>query len=247
MSDKYVYTDPQDLDYDKRYVLAGDENCPYTTQFGAKAFYEVLYVKDEKAAGEIQAYVMADEATAQAVCQQMAGFGYDASCQADVVLVTNSGEYVQGNIELYAQYGIIPEATPEAYASTNYMTMGGMTEVRTGLPVEPEPTPEPEPVYGLYGTTAKDTFGVAMSDKYVYTDPEDQDYDKRYVLAGDENCPYTTQFGAKAFYEVLYVKDGKAVGEIQAYVMVDEATAQAVCQQMAGFGYDASARRMWCW
>ena len=52
-----------------------------------------------------------------------------------------------------------------------------------GLPVEPEPTPEPEPVYGLYGTTAKDTFGVAMSDKYVYTDPEDLDYDKRYVLA----------------------------------------------------------------
>ena len=31
-------------------------------------------------------------------------------------------------------------------------------------------------------------FSIAMTDNYTFTDPEDLDFDQRYVLVGDESC-----------------------------------------------------------
>ena len=87
--------------------------------------------------GEYQCYVMPDETSAAALVEKLGEF-YDTSLsQGNVVVVSNSGEYVQQTIDLYVQYGMISEATVEAYYNAMYVSYG-MTLTEDTVPAAGE-------------------------------------------------------------------------------------------------------------
>ena len=134
LGDSYVFTDPEGLDYDARYVLYGDSSNPFAVQNGAEEFYVILYAKESAPLGEYQCYVMGDNASAAALAEKLSGF-YDISLSKDnVVVVFNSGEYVQQTMDLYVQLGMMSEATIEAYYNAMYMPYG-MTLTEDTIPV----------------------------------------------------------------------------------------------------------------
>ena len=79
--------------------------------------------------------------------------------------------------------------------------------------------------------TMDEPFSLKISDSYTFTDPEGLDFDARYVLYGGSNSSAVTivnQQGCHVaeMYEILYVKDGRAVAEYRCYRGADEASAQ---------------------
>lgn len=133
LSDSYTYDElkvlPSDFEYDVRYVLYGHETCGYAAQYNATGFYEILYCKDGKALNEIKIYVMADSEAAGALAQQLvAGGMYEVAMpNTNVVIVID--EKVQSMIDEYVEYGVLSEATPEAYLYKMFIEMGGMEEI----------------------------------------------------------------------------------------------------------------------
>ena len=219
LGDSYVFTDPDGMDYDARYVLYGDSSNPFASQNGAEEYYVILYAKDSAPLGEYQCYVMPDETSAAALVEKLGEF-YDTSLsQGNVVVVANSGEYVQQTIDLYVQYGMIPEATVEAYYNAMYVSCGMTLTKDTVYP--------------------EDLEGIQLGDSYVFADPEGMDYDARYVLYGDSSNPFASQNGAEEYYVILYAKDSAPLGEYQCYVMPDETSAAALVEKLGEF-YDTS-------
>lgn len=119
------------------------------------------------------------------------------------------------------------ESTAETKAETEAVT--GQAE---------ETTPEAE-------SSAAEFPDIVMTDTYTFTDPEELDFDTRYVYMGDSTSKILTDmlnydFHGKAMYEILYSKDGEAVGEYQIFVMEDEANAQALGEFYAGQGQNVT-------
>ena len=226
LGDSYIFTDPEGLDYDARYVLYGDSSNPFAVQNGAEEFYVILYAQQGKAMGEYQCYVMADETSAAALAESLKAY-YDTSLsQGNVVIISNTGEYVQQTIDMYIQYGLISEATVEAYYNAMYVPYGMTLTQDTIYPEDSGDQPE-EPE------------GIHLGGSYIFTDPEGLDYDARYVLYGDSSNPFAVQNGAEEFYVILYAQQGKAMGEYQCYVMADETSAAALAESLKAY-YDTS-------
>lgn len=89
------------------------------------------------------------------------------------------------------------------------------------------------------GSTPSDNSGVAegtaiqITDSFSISDPEGLDYDTRYVYQGSTgstliNNMQMSGYNAQAMYEILYAKDGQAVGEYQVIVAADEAAATSL-------------------
>lgn len=88
-------------------------------------------------------------------------------------------------------------------------------------------------------STPSDNSGVAegtaiqITDSFSISDPEGLDYDTRYVYQGSTgstliNNMQMSGYNAQAMYEILYAKDGQAVGEYQVIVAADEAAATSL-------------------
>ncbi len=133
LSDSYTYDESQVLpptfEYDVRYVLYGDETCGYAVQCKATGFYEILYCADGKALNEIKAYVMADSEAAGALAQQLVAGGMYAVAMPNTNVVLAIDSNVQSMIDDYAEYGVLSEATPEAYLDKMFVELGGMEEI----------------------------------------------------------------------------------------------------------------------
>ena len=124
MSERYTFTDPEELDFDRRYALYGDGTCGYAAQAGADGFYEILYCKDGKAAAEYRCYVMGSPEAAAEKAAALAGAGCQAQSKGNVVVDFYTGDYVQGTIDLYVQYGMLKEADPKAYLELMFVQYG---------------------------------------------------------------------------------------------------------------------------
>jgi hypothetical protein len=230
MSENCTYTDAGYFtqDYDKRYVLYGDKECAYAKQSGAEGFYVVLYDKASKPAGEYKAYVMSSQEQAEQMRQQMgAAFGEDAVlCKGNVVFIFSTGEYVQQTIETYVQYGIMTKGTIGEYLESQFVNAAKMTEIIE----EPGSNLEPE----------KETaFDIKMTDGYTFRDAEHftQDYDVRYVLY-DAGGASSNAVGAEELYEIIYEKDGKAIGDYQCCIMENAGKAEELVDKAPILGID---------
>ena len=131
VSDSYTYDEAQVLpgpEYDRRYVLYGDETNGFAAQQGANAFYEVIYEQDSRALYEIKIYVMPSAEEAGVLAGQFVDAGLYAVAMPGTDAVLVIGTDLQDTIDMYAQYGQIAEATPRAYIEGFLMKLG-MTEV----------------------------------------------------------------------------------------------------------------------
>ena len=217
ITDKYTFEDPKGLEYDTRYVLYGGEDSGAVSAAGqigsqVKGVYEIYYLKDGKLAAVYRCY---DAASADDAAQ------------------------IESMMEMYVQMGYADEATPEAYMAALYKNEGYQYFRNPNPAEEPE-----EPSGGLTGTTPDEAFSVKVSDSYTYDEAQvlpGPEYDRRYVLYGDETNGFAAQQGANAFYEVIYEQDSRALYEIKIYVMPSAEEAGVLAGQFVDAGLYAVA------
>lgn len=120
MTDNYTYTDPQDIDFNQRYVLVGDESCKLLSDmsnmgYTASAIYLILYAEDGVAAGEYQYFVTPDEASAVELAEFYTSQGQQVIQQENVLYAYSDADKMQATIMTFASMDTISDETPEAY------------------------------------------------------------------------------------------------------------------------------------
>lgn len=252
LTDKYTFEDPEGLEYDTRYVLYGGKGSGAVSAVSmagatANGVYDIYYLKD----GEIvRGYRCFDAASTADAEQLKAIYGYQT-------VVGEDGEPVQtgmGEAEVAGRVTVLQwdpdmlkmmisvyskDGTPEGYMQA-LKKNDGYCYFRN-----PNPAEEPEePSGGLTGTTPDEAFSVKVSDSYTYDEAQvlpGPEYDRRYVLYGDETNGFAAQQGANAFYEVIYEQDSRALYEIKIYVMPSAEEAGALAGQLVDAGLYAVA------
>ena len=121
MTDTYTFTDPEDLDFDTRYVYMGDSTCKLLTDmlnfdFHGIAMYEILYSKDGEAVGEYQLFVMEDETNAQALSEFYASQGQNLTVEENRAYIYSDGDVLKGTLAMLKGAGLISSEDPETYA-----------------------------------------------------------------------------------------------------------------------------------
>jgi hypothetical protein len=120
MSDSYTFTDPQDIEFDQRYVLEGDENSKLISNmanmgYTASKMYDIIYLNDGSPAAEYQYFVTADEASATALAQFYTSQGQKITQEGNVLYAFVDGDTLEGSIISLAGTGAISDETVEAY------------------------------------------------------------------------------------------------------------------------------------
>lgn len=120
MTDSYTYKDPEDLDFDQRFVLVGDESCKLLSDmsnmgYTASNIYLVLYVQDGTAVGEYQYFVTPDEASAAALAEFYTSQGQQITQEQNVIHIYSDADTIQAAIITFASMDTISDETPEAY------------------------------------------------------------------------------------------------------------------------------------
>lgn len=121
MTDTYTFTDPEDLSFDKRYVLTGDKTCKLLSDmnnmgYAAETMYEIIYENEGKPAGEYQYFVAADEASAEDLESYYSSMGQNVTREENVLYTFVDGDTLEATIITFAGMGEMSEETPEAYA-----------------------------------------------------------------------------------------------------------------------------------
>jgi len=120
MTDSYTFSDPEDLDFDQRFVLTGDESCKLLSDmsnmgYTASNMYLILYVQDGMAAGEYQYFVTPDEASAEELAEFYGSQGQQVTQEENVLYAFSEADVIQAGITSMASTGAISDETPEAY------------------------------------------------------------------------------------------------------------------------------------
>lgn len=249
ITDKYTFEDPKGLEYDTRYVLYGGKGSGAVSAVSmagatANGVYDIYYLKD----GEIvRGYRCFDAASTADAEQLKAIYGYQT-------VVGEDGEPVQtgmGEAEVAGRVTVLQwdpdmlkmmisvyskDGTPEGYMQA--------LKKNDGYCYFRNPNPAEEPSDGLTGTTPEESFTVTVSDSYTFDEAQvlpGTEYDRRYVLYGDETNGFAAQQGARAFYDVIYEQNSQALYEIKIYVMPGEEEAQTLAGQLVTAGMYAVA------
>lgn len=243
ITDKYTFEDPKGLEYDTRYVLYGGEDsgaASAASGVGAavNGVYEIYYLKDGELVAVYRCYDAASADDAAQIESMYGGMG-EVEVTGRVACINMDLAMIESMMEMYVQMGYADEATPEAYMAALYKNEGYQYFRNPNPAEEPE-----EPSGGLTGTTPDEAFSVKVSDSYTYDEAQvlpGPEYDRRYVLYGDETNGFAAQQGANAFYEVIYEQDSRALYEIKIYVMPSAEEAGALAGQLVDAGLYAVA------
>lgn len=243
ITDKYTFEDPEGLEYDTRYVLYGGEGSGAVTAAGqigsqVNGVYEIYYLKDGKLAAVYRCYDAASADDAAQIESMYGGMG-EVKVTGRVACINMDVSMMESMMEMYVQMGYADEATPEAYMAALHKNEGYQYFRNPNPAEEPE-----EPSGGLTGTTPDEAFSVKVSDSYTYDEAQvlpGPEYDRRYVLYGDETNGFAAQQGANAFYEVIYEQDSRALYEIKIYVMPSAEEAGVLAGQFVDAGLYAVA------
>lgn len=243
ITDKYTFEDPEGLEYDTRYVLYGGKGSGAVSAAGqigsqVNGVYEIYYLKDGKLAAVYRCYDAASADDAAQIESMYGGMG-EVKATGRVACINMDLAMMKSMMEMYVQMGYADEATPEAYMAA-ICENEGYQYFRN-----PNPAEEPgEPSDGLTGTTPEESFTVTVSDSYTFDEAQvlpGTEYDRRYVLYGDETNGFAAQQGARAFYDVIYEQNSQALYEIKIYVMPGEEEAQTLAGQLVTAGMYAVA------
>lgn len=243
ITDKYTFEDPKGLEYDTRYVLYGGEDsgaASAASGVGAavNGVYEIYYLKDGELVAVYRCYDAASADDAAQIESMYGGMG-EVEVTGRVACINMDLAMIESMMEMYVQMGYADETTPEAYMAALYKNEGYQYFRNPNPAEEPE-----EPSGGLTGTTPDEAFSVKVSDSYTYDEAQvlpGPEYDRRYVLYGDETNGFAAQQGANAFYEVIYEQDSRALYEIKIYVMPSAEEAGALAGQLVDAGLYAVA------
>lgn len=255
-ADGYIFKDPAGLKFDTRYALFGGMKCEGVKVvrgqgFDVKEVYVVLYVKDNKPVREYRIYVTKDATEAKKMSKLYTGKVYQ-----NVLVKESSAKDIEQFIEYYVKYGGMKKSTLQAYVqfmldNENYTiykmeeskdesnNSGGNTNggqnTETEKPTENENPGDSVLPKTVEGTTKENSFDVVIHTDFVFTNPENIDFDTRYVLHGNENCQYAKQYEALEFYEIMYSKENKVVAEYKCFVADSEEKAKKLKEQFSEY------------
>ncbi|MFQ6878271.1 MAG: hypothetical protein ACLRS1_00595 [Oscillospiraceae bacterium] len=132
MTDTYTFTDPEDLEFDTRYVMTGDENCKLLSDmknfgFTASAIYDIVYALDDKPVREYQYFICPDETSAADLAEYYTSQGQQVTQEGQILYATVGGDQVEAMITLYSSSGSMSGDTVEDYV--DFMAgFNGLTE-----------------------------------------------------------------------------------------------------------------------
>lgn len=135
MTDKYTFTDPADLKFEKRYAMYCDENSKAVStaaSYGVTAMYSVMYADAEDSPVGIYEFMVCDtEDHAKAVIELYTSFGTTLTvAEADPCVLYSFAEADTAEAMLisFQANGVISEATTGAYFEY-YKTFNGGTVI----------------------------------------------------------------------------------------------------------------------
>lgn len=123
ITDAYTHEDPEDLEYDQRYILTtGQEPPQYVDSFKSDYGVEfveqlaVIYInKEDKVVGEYDYYVFASPEDAKTFGDAIETQARGGIIEGNVVCEFMDEEMIGTIIDIDVQYGSIPEATGTEY------------------------------------------------------------------------------------------------------------------------------------
>ncbi len=132
MTDNYTFSDPTDIEFEKRYVLYYDESSDLVssgTDYGVLAAYDIFYADaDDAPAGSYNFLIIDTPEHAQDVISLYASKGSvlttteEDSC---VLCGFTDADAMEGNLVMLQSYGVIPETTVSAYVESYASSLGG--------------------------------------------------------------------------------------------------------------------------
>ena len=134
ITEKYTFEDPTDIEFDKRYVIACDENSSMVAaaaSYGMSAAYTILYAKEDAPVAQYDFMVVDTEEHAQGVIDLYASQGTALKAlddDATVVYASSDGDTVEGSIVAMQSAGMISETTVSAYVEFYSQTIGGKVQ-----------------------------------------------------------------------------------------------------------------------
>ncbi len=120
MTDSYTFSDPEDLEFNQRFVLVGDESCKLLSDmsnmgYTASKIYLILYAQDGAAVGEYQYFVTPDEVSAAELADFYTSQGQQITQAENVIYAYSEADKIQATIVTFASMDTISDETPEAY------------------------------------------------------------------------------------------------------------------------------------
>lgn len=120
ITDEFTFTDPEDIEYDTRYVYRGGPECGMLSSYsesdiGINDVFVILYANGETAVAEYQYYVFADEASEQAMADAIQMQGAVMDTDGLVGWIIQDADVLEANIASVASFGLISDETASAY------------------------------------------------------------------------------------------------------------------------------------
>lgn len=135
MTDKYTFTDPADIEFEKRYVIYADENSPMVSaaaDYGMKAMYSIVYADaDDAPVGSYDFMVVDTAEHAKAVIDLYASQGSTLNAKEEdpcVLYGFTDGEALEGALVMYQSFGMITETTVSSYVEFYSGSIGGTVQ-----------------------------------------------------------------------------------------------------------------------
>ena len=134
ITENYTFSDPEDLEFDTRYVLyMGSESSLVapTVEKGELCQYTIIYAKGDTAVAEYSLYVCDSAESAQTIRDEMESYGMVADLveEDNTVISSYSDEAViEANLSVYQMAELVDDTTASAYVDM-YVSQYGATTV----------------------------------------------------------------------------------------------------------------------
>lgn len=134
ITENYTFYDPEDLEFDTRYVLyMGPESSLVapTVEKGELCQYTIIYAKEDTAVAEYSLYVCDSAESAQTIRDEMESYGMVADLveEDNTVISSYSDEAViEANLSVYQMAELVDDTTASAYVDM-YVSQYGATMV----------------------------------------------------------------------------------------------------------------------
>lgn len=134
ITEDYTFEDPTDIEFDKRYVLACDENSPMVSSaadYGMTAAYTIIYAKEDAPVASYDFLVVDTEEHAKALVDLYATQGSTLTAvDGNPTVLTSSmdGDTMEGTLVAFQSYGMISEATVSAYVEFYSQSIGAKVQ-----------------------------------------------------------------------------------------------------------------------
>ena len=120
VTDDFTFTDPEDIEFDTRYVYYGDKNSIILSSYenigiNVDSVYIIFYAKDEAGLAEYQYYVFDDEESVESLADLLGAQGIDMEYDGLLGWCTKDGDLMESTIMTCSELDAISDATASAY------------------------------------------------------------------------------------------------------------------------------------